>query len=101
MVKLEKACLFLGYNWLQKHNSVINWSKSILLFKRCPFYGRRIFWDREPEEKEKETKEQEEQIVLVNVGERIVGRQKNDQEVSFEEQVSKEYWKYHLFQEPH
>jgi len=29
------------------------------------------------------------------MGERIVGRQKNDQEVSFEEQVPKEYWKYH------
>ena len=59
VVKIEKASLFLGYDWLQKHNPVINWSKSMLLLKKCSFYSGKIFYDREPKEKEKETKEQE------------------------------------------
>ena len=41
-----------------------------------------MFWNREPEKEEKEAEEQEEQILLVNMGEEIVGRQKNDQGVS-------------------
>jgi len=45
----------LGYDWLQKHNLVINWSKFTLLFERYPFSGRRMFWNRELE-KEKKSK---------------------------------------------
>ena len=74
VVELGKASLFLEYNWFQKYNLVINWSKSILLFERCPFHSRRIFQDRGPKEKEKETEEQEKQILLVNIREGIVKR---------------------------
>ena len=69
VIKLEKASLFLGYDWLQKHNLVINWSKFTLLFERYPFSSRRMFWNREPEEGKNKTEDQEEQILVVNVGE--------------------------------
>jgi len=69
VVELGKTSLFLEYNWFQKYNL-----KFILSFERCPFYSRRIFQDRGPKEKEKETEEQEKQILLVNIREGIVKR---------------------------
>jgi len=54
-----------------------------------------MFQNKEPEEEEKKTEEYKEQILLVNIGNKMVGRQKNNQEVSFEDQMPKEYWKYY------
>ena len=43
MIELEKANLFLEYNWLQKHNPIINWSKPMLLLARCYACCERIY----------------------------------------------------------
>jgi len=43
VTELEKANLFLGYNWLQKHNPIINWSKPMLLLARCYVCCERIY----------------------------------------------------------
>jgi len=43
VVKLGKVSLFLEYDWLQKHNPVINWSKFTLSFERYPFSSRGMF----------------------------------------------------------
>ena len=33
---LDSTDMFLGYNWLVKHNSEVDWSKGTMQFTRCP-----------------------------------------------------------------
>ena len=33
---LDKIDMFLGHNWLVKHNPEINWKNSTIWFTRCP-----------------------------------------------------------------
>lgn len=44
-----KDTIFLGHDWLEKHNPTIDWQKGIVTFNRCPLQCQ--------ERKEKETKE--------------------------------------------
>lgn len=53
VVELEKIILFLGYDWLQKYNLVINWSKLLLLLEKYHFHCERILWKEKLEEIEK------------------------------------------------
>ena len=62
VVELGKTDLFLGYNWLQRYNPIIDWSKPTLLFEQCYFHYGRIYWGEE-EEKDVDWKGQ---ILFVN-----------------------------------
>jgi len=33
---LNKTDMFLGYNWLVKHNTEVNWKNGMIKFTRCP-----------------------------------------------------------------
>ena len=33
---ITETDIFLGYNWLEKHNPEINWKKETINFTRCP-----------------------------------------------------------------
>ena len=52
--------LFLGYNWLQKHNLSINWIDSSINLQNCQQQCRKIYILIKPEKvKEEDTKEEE------------------------------------------
>jgi hypothetical protein len=36
VTQLDSADIFIGYDWLTKHNLTINWENSIIKFTRCP-----------------------------------------------------------------
>ena len=65
VVELGKTDLFLGYNWLQRYNPVIDWSKPTLSLEQCYFHCGRIYWGEEPEEEEKDV-DWKGQILFVN-----------------------------------
>ena len=36
VMDLDGTDMFLGHNWLVKHNPEVNWKNSIIWFMRCP-----------------------------------------------------------------
>ena len=36
VTKLDAADIFIGYNWLTKHNPTINWETGMVIFNNCP-----------------------------------------------------------------
>jgi len=36
VIDLDRTDMFLGYDWLVKHNTEVNWKNSIIRFTRCP-----------------------------------------------------------------
>ena len=65
MVELGKTDLFLGYNWLQRYNPIIDWNKPTLSLEQCYFHCKGIYWEEEPEEEEKDV-DWKRQILFVN-----------------------------------
>ena len=66
--------LFLGYNWLQKHNPSINWRDSSISLQNCWQWCRKIYVPQEPEEIQDEDIEEEaiekgEKVLFVNLEE--------------------------------
>ena len=66
--------LFLGYDWLQKHNLSINWRDSSISLQNCRQWCRKIYVPKEPEEiedeeVEEEAIEEEEKVLFVNLEE--------------------------------
>jgi len=55
--------LFLGYDWLQKHNLTINWKDSLINLQNCRQWYRKIYIAREPEE---EIEEEIEEDIIEN-----------------------------------
>ena len=66
--------LFLGYNWLQKHNPSIDWKDSSISLQNYRQWCRKIYIPKEPEEvedkdvEEKAIKE-EEKVLFINLEE--------------------------------
>ena len=94
--------LFLGYNWLQKHNPIINWKDSSINLQNCWQWCRKIYVSREPEKEteeeiEEDEIEEEEKVLFVNLEEKawkreelsIKSRSKDLKEA--EESIPKEY----------
>jgi len=94
--------LFLGYNWLQKHNPTINWKDSSISLQNCQQWCRKIYAMREPEEEieeeiEEDVIEDREKVLFVNLEEEawrreelnIRSRSKDPEEA--EENIPKEY----------
>ena len=94
--------LFLGYDWLQKHNLTINWKDSLINLQNCRQWYRKIHAIGEPEEEiEEETKEDaienREKVLFINLEEKawrreelnIRSRSENSKEV--EGDILKEY----------
>jgi len=66
--------LFLGYDWLQKHNPPIDWRDSSISLKNCRQWCRKIYIPEEPEEAEEEDVEEEmiedgKKVLFVNLEE--------------------------------
>jgi len=66
--------LFLGYDWLQKHNPTINWKDSSINLQNCQQWYRKIYITREPEEKiekeiEEDAIEDREKVLFINLEE--------------------------------
>jgi len=93
--------LFLGYNWLQKHNLTINWKDSSISLQNCRQWCKKIYVPREPEEEieeeiEEDTIEEEEKVLFVNLEEvwrreelNIRSRSEDSREVK--EDIPREY----------
>ena len=94
--------LFLGYNWLQKHNLTINWKDSSINLQNCRQWYRKIYVLREPEkETEEEIKEDgiedREKVLFVNLEEEVWRREelsirsRNENLREVEENIPEEY----------
>jgi len=60
--------LFLGYNWLQKHNSFINWRNSSISLQNYQQWCKKVYILKELKEvKEKDTEEE-----IINKGEKVL-----------------------------
>jgi len=67
--------LFLGYDWLQKHNLTINWKDSLISLQNCQQWYRKIYIAREPKEEVEEKIEEDtikdgEKVLFVNLEEK-------------------------------
>jgi len=99
---LEKADLFLGYEWLQHHNSTIDWKLSRLNLDKYRTWYRKIIGKEEPEDVEDNIKEVEEgeRILYINLEEEVLRRNQVEErkveskKKSFKETVPKEYWEF-------
>jgi len=91
--------LFLGYDWLQKHNPTINWKDSSINLQSCRQWCRKIHAIREPEKEiEEEIKEDAiedgEKVLFVNLEEEAWRREELNvrrRSESSEEDIPKEY----------
>ena len=100
VTNLSNYDLFLGYNWLQKHNLTINWKDSLIKLQNCWQWYRKIYVAREPEEEvEKEIEEDiiedGEKVLFVNLEEEAWRREElNIRSMKMEEKeedIPKEY----------
>ena len=74
MTNLGNHDLFLGYDWLQKHNPSINWKDSSISLQSCRQWCRKVYVPEEPEEiedKDVEEKaiEEGEKVLFINLEE--------------------------------
>ena len=92
--------LFLGYDWLQKHNLSIDWRDLSISLKNCRQWYRKIYIPEEPEEAEEEDVKEEmiedgEKVLFVNLEEEAQRREElNIRSVKMEEKkedIPKEY----------
>ena len=72
--------LFLGYDWLQKHNPSINWRDSSISLQNCRQQCRKIYVPKEPEkiedkDIEEEAIEEEEKVLFINLEEKVWRRE--------------------------
>jgi len=95
--------LFLGYDWLQKHNPTINWKDSSISLQNCQQWCRKIYIPEEPEEAEEEDIKGEmiedgEKVLFINLEEEAWRREElNIKSVKMEEKeedIPKEYEKF-------
>jgi len=94
--------IFLGYNWLQKHNPSVNWKESSISLDKCYQWCRKIQVLKEPKEiKEEKTEESSvkegEKLLFINMKEEAwrkneLSIKKEETVDQFKEVVSKEYW---------
>jgi len=76
VMNLSKYNLFLGYNWLQKHNLSINWKNSSISLQNCQQWCRKVYIPKEPEEVEDKDVEEEmieegENMLFINLEEEV------------------------------
>jgi len=94
--------LFLGYNWLQKHNPTINWKDSLINLQNCRQWCRKIYVSKEPEEETKEEIKEDgiedgEKVLFVNLEEEAWRREelsirsRNEDLREAEENIPEEY----------
>ncbi len=59
ITNLGKKDIYLGHDWLKRHNPSINWERSMIIFSRCHCMGEQLVlpdadpddrWDEELEE---------------------------------------------------
>ena len=80
VTNLGKHNLFLGYDWLQKHNLSINWKNSSISLQNCWQWYRKVYIPKELEEVEgkdikEETIEKEENMLFINLEEKAWKRE--------------------------
>jgi len=68
VTNLSNHNLFLGYDWLQKHNPSINWRDSSISLQNCRQWYRKVYIPKEPEEIEDEDIEEE----MIEEGEKVL-----------------------------
>jgi len=75
VINLGNHDLFLGCDWLQKHNLSINWRNSSISLQNCQQWCRKIYTPKEPKEDMKEeeigeeTIEKSKKVLFVNLEE--------------------------------
>ena len=106
VTNLGKHDLFLGYEWLQKHNPTINWRKSKVLLDKYQHWCRRVLGDSEPEDTEGDTEddpndlEEEEKLLFINLEEEAWRREEinirrtQQSDGQSKETIPKEYWSF-------
>ena len=73
--------LFLGYDWLQKHNPSIDWKDSSISLQNCWQWCKKVYIPKEPEEVEDEDVEEEtieegKKVLFINLEEETWRREK-------------------------
>jgi len=94
--------IFLGYDWLQKHNPLVNWKESSISLDKYHQWCRKIQVLKEPEEIEEEETEKSsvkegKKLLFINMEKEAWRRdelniRKEETVDQFEEVVPKEYW---------
>jgi len=92
--------LFLGYDWLQKHNPTINWKDSLIKLQNCQQWCRKTYVAREPEEEVEEEIEENviedgKKVLFINLEEEAWRREelniRSTKMEEKEEDIPKEY----------
>jgi len=100
VTNLNNYDLFLGYDWLQKHNPTINWKDSLINLQNCRQWYRKIYVAKEPKEEVEEKIEEDaiedgEKVLFVNLEEEAWKRKElNIRSMKMEEKeedIPKEY----------
>jgi len=74
VINIGNHDIFLGYDWLQKHNPSVNWKELLISLDKCHQWCRKIQVLKEPEEIEKEETEESsvkerEKLLFINMEE--------------------------------
>ena len=102
VTNLSNHDLFLGYDWLQKHNPSIDWKDSSISLQNCRQWCRKVYVPKEPEEIEDEDIEEEaieegEKVLFINLEEEAWRREelnirsRSESVEESKEKIPKEY----------
>ncbi len=73
IMNLGKQDVYLGHDWLKRHNPSVNWKTQSILFGRCSCAGNRFTLpDADPDDKWDEELEEGETILAIRMEEELV-----------------------------
>jgi hypothetical protein len=87
---LGKARIFIGYDWLFKHNPEINWRDQVIKFSRCPSECNMKGTETSEGVQKEEALEEGESILMVDFTEQIDLRVKGTQAQQMAEEANRE-----------
>jgi len=104
VIDLGKRDVFFKHEWLQWHNSFIDWQSSKLYLDKYRHWCRKVFIEEEPEDIGEKANEIEEggRILFVNIEEEVLKQNEIEikrvkeasGEAKFENVIPEEYWEF-------
>ncbi len=73
MTNLGKNNIYLGHDWLKRHNPSVNWERGTIIFGRCNCMGERLVLpDADPDDRWDEELEEGDSILAVRMEEELI-----------------------------
>ncbi len=73
MTNLGKNDIYLGHDWLKRHNPSVNWERGTIIFGRCNCMGERLVLpDADPDDRWDEELEEGDSILAVRMEEELI-----------------------------